>query len=32
MPVDLVEKIVPETARKWCEVLERVKEVQENDR
>ncbi len=25
--VDLVEKIGPETARKWCEVLERVKSV-----
>ena len=25
--VELVEKIGPETARKWCEVLERVKSV-----
>jgi len=25
--VDLVEKIGPETTRKWCEVLERVKSV-----
>jgi DNA-binding MarR family transcriptional regulator len=25
--VDLVEKIGPETARKWCEVLERVESV-----
>lgn len=29
--VELVEKIGPETARKWCEVLERVKLVLQND-
>jgi DNA-binding MarR family transcriptional regulator len=27
--INLVEGIGPDTARKWCEVLERVKEVQE---
>jgi len=27
--VDLVQKIGPETARKWCEVLERIKSVLE---
>jgi len=29
--VDLVEKIGPDTARKWCEVLERVRDVQEGE-
>ena len=29
--VELVEKIGPETAGKWCEVLEQVKSVLEND-
>jgi len=29
--VDLVEKIGPETARKWCEVLERIKFVFEEE-
>ena len=29
--VELIEKIGPETTRKWCEVLERVKEVQEGE-
>lgn len=29
--VDLVEKIGPDTARKWCEVLERVRDVQERE-
>ncbi len=29
--VDLVEKIGPETSRKWCEALERVKEVVSQD-
>lgn len=28
--VELVERIGPETARKWCEVLKRVDEVQED--
>ena len=28
---ELVEKIGPQTARKWCEVLERVKSVIQND-
>lgn len=27
--VDLMEKIGPETTRKWCEVMERVREVME---
>jgi DNA-binding MarR family transcriptional regulator len=27
--VDLVEKIGPKTARMWCQVLKRVREVQE---
>jgi DNA-binding MarR family transcriptional regulator len=29
--VELIEKIGPETTCKWCEVLERVKEVQEQE-
>jgi len=29
--VDLVQKVGPETARKWCEVLERVKSVLEQE-
>ena len=29
--VDLVEKVGPETARKWCEVLERIKFVLEEE-
>jgi len=29
--VDLVEKIGPDTARKWCEVLEKVRDVQEQE-
>jgi DNA-binding MarR family transcriptional regulator len=29
--VDLVEKIGPDTARKWCEVLEKVRSVQERE-
>lgn len=29
--VDLVEKVGPDTARKWCEVLEKVRDVQESE-